>query len=134
MINDKQKAIIKKDVNNVIFNKQIFPTLLGVPLVFSVIFPLILMVAIYFTQDDLGDFQGMLDMLTAQQHLDNLLLTVIGIIINFLMPTFFMMIPIIVASTTASSAFVGEKEKRTLETLLYIPLSVREIFRAKVLS
>ena len=29
---------------------------------------------------------------------------------------------------------MGEKEKHTLETLLYCPLSVKEIFRAKVLA
>ena len=30
--------------------------------------------------------------------------------------------------------FVGEKEKHTLETLLYCPLSVKQIFQAKVLA
>ena len=44
------------------------------------------------------------------------------------------MIPIMTASVMAASAFVGEKEKHTLETLLYCPLSVKEIFRAKVLA
>ena len=34
----------------------------------------------------------------------------------------------------AASSFVGEKEKHTLETLLYCPLSVKQIFQAKVLA
>lgn len=34
----------------------------------------------------------------------------------------------------AASSFVGEKEKRTLETLLYCPLTLKQIFRAKILS
>ncbi len=32
----------------------------------------------------------------------------------------------------AASSFVGEKEKRTLETLLYCPMSLRQIFYAKI--
>ena len=57
-----------------------------------------------------------------------------GMIFNNILPAFFLMIPIMAASIMAASAFVGEKEKYTLETLLYCPLSVKEIFRAKVLS
>lgn len=52
--------------------------------------------------------------------------------INNVIPIFFLIIPIMTASVMAASSFVGEKEKRTLETLLYSPLSIREIFQAKV--
>ncbi|HIW21560.1 MAG TPA: ABC transporter permease subunit [Candidatus Dorea intestinavium] len=38
------------------------------------------------------------------------------------------------ASIMAAGSFVGEKEKRTLETLLYSPLSITKIFQAKVLA
>jgi len=34
----------------------------------------------------------------------------------------------------AASSFVGEKEKRTLEALLYGPLSLKQIFTSKVLA
>jgi len=34
----------------------------------------------------------------------------------------------------ASGSFVGEKEKSTLETLLYCPLSLKDIFNAKILA
>ena len=34
----------------------------------------------------------------------------------------------------AASSFVGEKEKHTLETLFYAPLSLDQIFRSKVLA
>ena len=47
---------------------------------------------------------------------------------------FFLMIPIMTASIMAASAFVGEKERHTLETLLYCPLTLRQIFQAKVLA
>ena len=41
---------------------------------------------------------------------------------------------IITASVMTATSFVGEKEKQTLETLLYCPLSLKQIFRAKVLA
>lgn len=55
-------------------------------------------------------------------------------LLNYILPVFFLMIPIMTASIMAASSFVGEKEKRTLETLLYAPLTLKEIFRAKVLA
>jgi len=44
------------------------------------------------------------------------------------------LIPIMAATVMAASAFVGEKEKKTLETLLYCPLPLKEIFGAKILA
>jgi ABC-type Na+ efflux pump permease subunit len=58
----------------------------------------------------------------------------IRLMLNNMMPTFFLMIPILSASVMAASSFVGEKEKRTLETLLYCPMSLRQIFSAKVIA
>ena len=47
---------------------------------------------------------------------------------------FFLIIPIMAASVMAASSFVGEKEQSTLETLLYCPLTVKQLFYAKVLA
>ena len=57
-----------------------------------------------------------------------------GLIFNHLLPVFFLIIPIMAASVMSASSFVGEKEKHTLETLLYCPLSLKQIFQAKVLA
>ena len=50
------------------------------------------------------------------------------------MPAFFLMIPIMASSVMAASSFVGEKEKHTLETLLYSPLSLNQLFQSKILA
>lgn len=57
-----------------------------------------------------------------------------GMILNYILPVFFLIIPVMAASIMSASAFVGEKEKHTLETLLYCPLSVKQIFCAKVMA
>jgi len=43
-------------------------------------------------------------------------------------------IPLMVSTIIASNAIVGEKERKTLETLLYTPLTNREFLIAKLLS
>ena len=45
-----------------------------------------------------------------------------------------MIIPIMASSVMAASSFVGEKEKHTLETLLYSPLSLGQLFQSKILA
>lgn len=44
------------------------------------------------------------------------------------------MIPAMISSTTAAYSFVGEKEKKTLESLLYTPISEKDLFVAKILG
>ena len=76
----------------------------------------------------------MIEMLPQGGRAESLEMAVAGLIFNYILPVFFLMIPIMTASIMAASSFVGEKEKHTLETLLYCPLSVKQIFQAKVLA
>lgn len=134
MINSMQTAIIKKDLRSVTSNKQLLPALIIVPLVFTLVLPSIFILAIHFAPDDMSEFQKMLDMLPIGQQADTVSRTLIALILNSIMPIFFTIIPIMAASVMAASSFVGEKEKRTLETLLYCPLSLKQIFTSKVLA
>ena len=124
-------AIIKKDIRGITANRQYFISLLIVPLVFTVFLPSLFIVLIRLSPDD-PDLQQMAALLPSSQgNMEQLLLE---LLINSVMPIFFLMIPIMTASIMAASSFVGEKEKHTLETLLYCPLSLRQIFQAKVLA
>jgi len=134
MINSMQAAIIKKDLRSVTSNKRLFSVLLIVPLILTVVLPLIFILTIHFTPDDMGDLQKMLDLLPSGKQLDTMSRTLIALILNSIMPIFFMITPIMASSVMAASSFVGEKEKRTLETLLYGPLSLKQIFISKVLA
>jgi len=44
------------------------------------------------------------------------------------------LVPLMVASVLAADAFAGEKERRTLESLLHLPIAERDLFYAKVLG
>lgn len=59
---------------------------------------------------------------------------IFSLILNQIMPSFFLIIPIMASSVMAASSFVGEKEKHTLETLLYSPLSLGQLFQSKILA
>jgi ABC-type Na+ efflux pump permease subunit len=46
----------------------------------------------------------------------------------------FLILPIMVSSVLAADSFAGEKERKTLEALLYTPTTDRELFTAKLLG
>jgi ABC-2 type transport system permease protein len=54
--------------------------------------------------------------------------------LNFMLIPFFLMVAIINSMVTSSNSFVGEKERNTLETLLFAPISIRDLFIGKVLA
>ncbi len=126
-------AIIKKDFRGITANKRLFSAILIVPLVLTIFLPSIFVFLIHFAPDD-PDIQKLMDLLPQAAQAGSLELTVVGLILNYILPMFFLMIPIMTASIMAASSFVGEKEKHTLETLLYCPLTVKQIFRSKVLA
>ena len=54
--------------------------------------------------------------------------------LNFMIMPFFLMSSIINSSVVAANSFAGEKERKTLETLLFSPISVKELFVSKLLA
>lgn len=132
-MNRAMYAVMKKDFRGIISNRRLFLELLIVPLILTIVLPSIFVVAIHFAPDD-PDILKMLELLPQGSRTGGVEMAVTGLILNYILPVFFLMIPIMTASIMAASSFVGEKEKHTLETLLYCPLSVKQIFQAKVLA
>lgn len=133
-MNIKQLAIIKKDIRSITANKQLTSVMLIVPLVLTLILPTIFVIITVFMPDTDPDLQKLLDMLPISIDIENQKLAILGLFINKIMPIFFLMIPIMASSVMAASSFVGEKEKHTLETLLYSPLSLKQLFQSKILA
>ena len=55
-------------------------------------------------------------------------------VLKYMLAPMFLMLPLMVALTIAADSFAGEKERKTLEALLYTPTTNRELFVAKLLS
>lgn len=133
-MNTMQTALIRKDLRSITANKQLLASMIIVPVAFTVVIPSVFILLIHFMPSEMSDFDAMLRLLPVEVQPTSMERTLISLILNNILPVFFIIIPIMAASIMAASAFVGEKEKRTLETLLYCPLTVQQIFRAKILS
>ena len=121
-------------MRSVTSNKQVFAVLLIVPIVLTIALPSIFVFGISFAPDAASDFQKLLDMLPAPNGEYSQQQQIFSLILNQIMPSFFLIIPIMASSVMAASSFVGEKEKHTLETLLYSPLSLGQLFQSKILA
>lgn len=124
----------KEENSSVLFtaSAQVFTVRLIVPIVLTIALPSIFVFVISFAPDAASDFQKLLDMLPAPNGEYNQ--QIFGLILNQIMLSFFLIIPIMASSVMAASSFVGEKEKHTLETLLYSPLSLGQLFQSKILA
>lgn len=132
MVNSMQLAIIKKDLKTIVFNKRLFPVLLIVPFVFTIVIPTIFLLIIMFMPETSDDFNKIMAIIPGLATGEDLRLSIMNFFINSVIPLFFIIIPIMSASVMAASSFVGEKEKKTLETLLYSPISLSKIFASKI--
>ncbi len=132
-MNYSMRALVKKDFTSVVNNKLLFSRLLILPLVMSILIPTVFILTIHFAPIDRGAAQ-LMSTLPSSEHLATISLTLSNLLINYILPLFFLTIPIMAGATMAASSFVGEKERHTLETLLFCPMSLKEIFKAKVLA
>jgi ABC-2 type transport system permease protein len=53
---------------------------------------------------------------------------------GYLLAPLFLIVPLMVSAVLAADAFAGEKERRTLESLLHLPVPDRALFLGKVVS
>ena len=131
-MNTQMAAIIKKDMQSITSNKRMFATLLIVPIVLTIFLPSVFILTLYFVPEEGDELRQLLETLPLPLQGGSSLQSMILLMLNFILPGFFLMIPIMASSVMSAASFVGEKEKRTLETLLYCPLSLKQIFRSKV--
>ena len=134
-------AIIRKDLKVVRQNKGVVVPFIIVCLVFFVVLPglsAMLPALVNGVGADASDIEKMIAGLPAglQQELAGLDLSQQATIffLVYMLAPMFLMVPLMVASTVAADSFAGEKERKTLESLLYTPTTDRELLVAKMLG
>ena len=132
MFNIMQKALIKKEVRTVVRSRGFFIEYMLVPLIMALILPVGVVIGVAAFNIDLSDFDELFAMMAIVLPNEDVELAIISLLMNTMMPMFFLMIPPMIVTAMAAGSFTGEKERRTLETLLYTPMSLKEIFSAKV--
>jgi len=133
-MNVTQKAMIIKDIKEVTGSKQMLIPMIIVPVVMMLVLPLALIIGARYGISAINGMDYMVKALGSQfAELNNSqLLFEIGF--NYMFPVFFLLIPIMTGSIIGASSFVGEKEHKTMESLFYTPISIRELFNAKVIG
>jgi ABC-type Na+ efflux pump permease subunit len=135
------RAIATKDLKEVRQNRMAWMPAIIVPLVFVVVLPLLLMVLPRaLTQapgglaGELEDLKEMLPALSEQLRGLNPEQTATVLLLGYLLAPLFLIMPLLFAGIVGSESFAGEKERKTLEALLYTPASDRELFLGKVIA
>lgn len=129
-----QKAIIYKDIKEIISNKQTLVPMIVVPLIIMVVLPAGLMVAAAYGEGTLNGMDEIIKIIKDTFIYENESQLIVELAVNYMFPNLFLLIPIMASSIIAASSFVGEKERKTMESLLYTPMSIKQLFTAKVIG
>ncbi len=136
-------AIARKDLMEVKQNKAAWVPAIALPLMFAVLMPILFtLVPQYIPVEDiqreLGDVETLLQNLppSIQVIFDGLELEQMFVLYMtaFLLAPLFLIMPLMFSSVVGADSFVGERERKTLEALLYSPATDMELFLGKVLA
>lgn len=133
-------AIMRKDLKVAGQNKGVVLPLIILPLILFVVLPWVIMLG-----PAMGDSRSLESQMhqflstmpaSALSHLAGHSLSQqmsIFILVYALAPMF-LILPIMVSSVLAADSFAGEKERKTIEALLYSPITDCDLFAAKLLG
>ena len=131
-------AIAAKDIRAIRNSIQVWLPMLIVPLIMGAVMPAGLILGVRYS--GAGDFAKMLESLptdalgAAITALDSLDQQVVYLIVNYFCVPLFLLIPLMLSSTITANSFAAEKERKTLESLLFSPVDIPTLFVGKVLS
>jgi ABC-type Na+ efflux pump permease subunit len=134
-------AVARKDLKVALQNKGVTLPIVILPLILFVVLPWVMAYA-----SSAIDMAG-----SSLSNLDELLARMPAGLLNelsgytteqqlivfplvYMLAPMFLIMPLMVSSVLAADSFAGEKERKTLEALLYTPTTDRELFTAKLLG
>lgn len=130
-MNRRMWAVVRKDAREILASWELLLPMTILPLVFAVLLPALM---IHEADAGLKGIPPALRLAAAARGFATDVERSLFLALEFLVPPLFLFIPLITASILAAASFAGEREGRTLETLLYTPLTLRELFLAKTAS
>jgi len=135
------RAIIRKDLKQVMQNKMVWLPMILVPAIILIIVPVAMVAMATFVpaeELDVEDLGSLTQLMPAfmSDPLNDLSLAQQFVVLasNYMFAPMFLIVPLMVASILAADSVAGEKERRTLEALLYTPITDTELFLSKVLA
>lgn len=130
------RAIIAKDLIAVRRSKAVVIPMLAVPALLMILLPLVIGLAARGPSNpDLDRILGTMPGDLARPILELPANEQLIVLVNgYLLAPLFLIVPLMVSAVLAADAFAGEKERKTLESLLHLPVEDRELFYAKLLT
>lgn len=140
------KAIAGKDIKAVFSNAQMWVPMLIVPIVFVVFLPIVSIISskasndVFLSKNNI-QYLGRIISSIPSSTLKNQVLSFSSpnqqmtyLMLSYLFAPLFLLLPVMTSSIISGGSFTGEKEKKTLESLLYSPVDERDLLLAKVLA
>lgn len=129
------RVMLRRDLGAILRSKALLLPMLFLPIVLLVMLPAAIGLAANGRQLSLDRFismlpSGLAEPVLAYPEHERLVILVLG----YLVAPLFLIVPLMVSAVTASDTFAGEKERRTLETLLHLPIRDRDLYLAKLLG
>jgi ABC-type Na+ efflux pump permease subunit len=136
------RAIMRKDLKVVLQSKAVVWPMILVPVLLLIVIPGAMGYAtlnVDISDPQLSDLAVLLEQMPASLldefgplPTDSARLFLYVVVYAF--APLFLIVPLMVANVIAADSFVGEKERKTLEALLYTPTTDQELYVAKLLS
>jgi ABC-type transport system involved in multi-copper enzyme maturation permease subunit len=131
-------ALVRRDLTVVRRSRPLMIPIIIVPMIFSIVLPLLL--------TSMPRIAGGAKNMNTNQLLDQLPplfkaalaglspeAAMVVLMTTYLLAPLFLILPFMVANVIAADSFAGERERKTLESLLYTPLSDSQLFLAKTI-
>jgi len=137
------QVIAKKDIKSIVATKQIWIPMLILPTILCVIMPVLIVYLLQTHQLSLingldqmlrliGEIPGKEgEMIRGMSDQSD---QAIYLFVNYMLPPLYLLVPVITSTMIAANSFVGEKERRTLESLLFAPITIKDLFIGKLFA
>lgn len=133
-------AIVRKDLKVAAQNRGVVLPLIILPLILFVILPWVMMLipgmgGSQSSESQVRQFLANMPASALRQLAGHTPAEQISIFfLVYGLAPMFLILPIMVSSVLAADSFAGEKERKTIEALLYSPIGDRDLFTAKLLG
>jgi ABC-type Na+ efflux pump permease subunit len=138
------KAIVIKDLLEVRQNKAAWMPMVIVPLIFVLVLPLGLILTPQLIDIPVDEFLADPDLDAFLANMPPVLLktldglnavqSTVVLSLGYMFAPMFLIFPLMFSTVIASESFAGERERKTMEALLYTPATDSELFLGKVLT
>lgn len=131
-------AIVRRDLTVVARSRAVSLPILLLPFLFFVVMPALVALFAAALGNDAATFEELLAVLPAALRRDLVGLDPAALVIvwglEYVFATFFLIVPLMTSAVIAADSFAGEKERKTLEALVYTPTTDLELYAGKLLA